>query len=91
MIHIDDFIDDYNTDAYASWFFLLHRLPATLQIKFKKQIEEYQLYCDYEGVRYRVTGASRMGDIWLTSNFNQNIGYEKRVDISKCTGFSDKP
>lgn len=90
-MHVDDFIDSYRTDAYASWFFNLHRLPASLYYKFKPWIDQYQLYCEYEGETYRVTGASRLGDVWLTKNFDQSEGYQLRVDINKCENFRDKP
>lgn len=88
MTHIDEFIDDPRTDTYASWFFMLHRFPAVCQIKFKEFIEPHQLYCTYEGDRYRVTGCSRLGDVWLTKDFNQSTGYQKRVDVAACSEFS---
>lgn len=97
ILHVDDFIDDsfepwpdIGDSAHARWFFLHRRLPAMLFYSFQKYIEPIHLYCTYEGVRYRVTGASRMGDVWLTTNLLQDTGYEKRVDVRKCTKFSDK-
>ncbi len=87
--HVDEFIDDRNTDAYASWFFNLARLPAILQFKFEDQIKQYKLFCQYDGKTYRVTGASRLGDVWLTRNFEQHTGYELRVDINDCSDWSD--
>jgi hypothetical protein len=91
FVHVDDFIDNPRTDAYASWFFNLHRLPAVLKFKFGDLIDQYQLYCDYQGERYRVTGASRLGDVWLTTDFSQSSGYQKRVDVAECSGFSNAP
>lgn len=89
MLHVDDFIDDSETDVYASWFLNMKRLPATLQFKFHSIIGQYSLYCDYRGERYRVTGASRMGDVWVTKDFNQSSGYQDRVDIAECDNFSN--
>ena len=89
--HVDDFIDDHRQDAYARWFFNLQRLPAILKADFSKWIAQYQLYCDYEGKRWRVTGCSRFGDVWITSNFKQDMGYEHRVQVTSCKGWSDKP
>jgi hypothetical protein len=86
--HVDEFIDDYRTDVYASWFLSLHRLPAALQFKFEEQIKAYKLFCDCDGQRWRVTGASRMGDVWLTKNFDQNSGYQQRVLIDSCSNWS---
>ena len=39
----------------------------------------------------RCTGASRLGDVWLTSDFNQEMGYEKRVDVEECSNWSANP
>src|SRR5689334_17426416 len=96
MRHVDDFVDDPLADpelSYPRFFFMLHRLPAHMKSSFRKHIEQYKLYCTYNGRRYRVTGASRMGDIWLHSNLNFTSGtqphYERRVDISECSGWSD--
>lgn len=92
--HVDDFID-FSRDKseaviYARWFFQLHRLPAILKSSFRKQISEYLLFCDYEGKKYRVTGASRMGDIWLTDDFDQETGYKLRVLLTDCSNWSNR-
>lgn len=97
--HVDEFIEEMaGSDTpemgdamYARWFFMHARLPAYMQMQFAKWMEEYQLFCTYEGKRYRCTGASRMGDVWLTEDFQRKEGYELRVDLSKCTLWSDKP
>lgn len=93
--HVDDFIDHSfkksDAENYARWFLFLHRLPAEMQMSFKKWISQYELYCTFEGIRYRVTGASRMGDIWLTRDFKQHTGYQRRVMLDDCSEWSDKP
>ncbi len=90
-MHVDDYIDNMDTDEYASFFLLLHRLPAVLQSKFAKRIAELKLFCTYKGCRYRVTGASRLGDVWLAVNFDRDVGYDKRVGIKDCTNLSEQP
>lgn len=57
-------------------------------------LDSRNLFCDYEGERYRVCGASRLGDIWLTSDLttppHRAAGvphYEKRVDIAGCSNW----
>jgi hypothetical protein len=45
----------------------------------------YKLFCLYEGKWWRVTGASRMGDVWLTSDFQRDTGYDKRVFLEECS------
>lgn len=88
--HIDQFIDDPYTDQYASWFFHLHRLPATLQGKFKKYIEKYKLYCIYKSENYQVVGCSRLGDVWLkTINTSSTSFYDLRVSINECSEFTN--
>lgn len=90
-MHVDEYIDDIDTDEYASFFLFLHRLPALLQSKFAKRIAELKLFCTYKGKRYRVTGASRLGDIWLSVEHERAVGYDRRVDIDECCFFSSTP
>lgn len=88
-MHVDDFIDDYHSDPYASFVLMLFRLPAINFTKWREIILKTPLFCTYKGDRYRVTGASRLGDIWLTENSRQYFGYNHRVDIAECSEFSD--
>jgi len=91
-VHVDDFVNEYgNKERYARWFFFLHRLPAILKTEFSEWIGQYRLFCNYEDKRYRVTGASRMGDVWLTEDFKRDVGYELRVDLNKCKNWSQIP
>lgn len=92
MKHIDDWIAEPAVDegeAFAKEFFLEARRPA-----IEKRYDwsrNNPLFCTYEGARYRVTGASRLGDVWLTSNLHRESGYDKRVDVAKCSGWSKQP
>lgn len=93
MKHVDDWIEESamgndENAKYAAFFLHLKRLPASLQMGFESQIKNFKLFCNYAGEKYRVTGASRMGDVWLTRNFEQDQGYEERVDIELCSGWS---
>lgn len=83
-MHIDEFIDSDETDKGASWFFMLARFPARHQSKFAEYIGKYELYCKYNGDRYRVTGASRLGDVWLSNDFGRSAGYDLRVNVDDC-------
>ena len=74
------------------FFFFLHRLPAQTASILRPWMKQFKLYCTYEGKRYRVTGASRMGDIWLHSDLSTpepKLFYEKRVDLDGCSAWSD--
>ena len=97
-LHVDDFVDfgtSYSNpppgEKDARWFLFLKRLPANLQCEFNDKIKDLKLFCDYEGSRFRCTGASRMGDVWLTPNFNQDVGYTKRIDVRHCSNWGLKP
>jgi hypothetical protein len=85
-MHVDDFIYSFDADPYASWFFHFARLPAVLKAKFAPFFNA-NLFCDYEGKRYRVTGASRLGDVWLARNLDQDDGYDLRVDVEGCSNW----
>ena len=95
LMHIDEFIDgngsnEMGKNNYPRFFFTLRRLPAVLQCDFNEWISQYKLYCTCGGKRYRVTGCSRLGDVWLAKDFNQSTGYDFRVDVTECSDWSDK-
>lgn len=94
-MHIDDFIvhgtirEKCDDELYARWFLLHKRLSACEHFAFHEYIDDIgKLFCKYEGDVYRVTGASRMGDVWLTSYFERKTGYEKRIEVEdiECWG-----
>jgi len=93
--HVDDFIDDPTTDVYASWVLNYFRLPAILKVKFKAMMGEHRLYCSVAGNaradRFRVTGASRIGDVFVVQDFEQETGYDHRVSVNDCMGWSRTP
>lgn len=70
---------------------MLFRLPAILQIDFNEFIGKYKLFCSHNGIRYRVIGASRLGDVWLTRDFTKTVGYEKRVNVMECSNWAETP
>lgn len=94
--HVDTFIDDMFAEgpgeAYARFFFLLHRLPAYQKNQFDKWISQFKLYCTYKDKRYTVTGCSSMGDVWLHSSLNwdetKHSYYEYRVQVTDCSKWS---
>ncbi len=98
-MHVDDWIRDMGLEdrpehgdvMYARWLMMHWRFPAYMKINFDKFIEGNKLFCTYEGTRYRCVGGSRLGDVWLTTNFAAENGYEKRVDVAKCLAWSKSP
>lgn len=89
--HVDMFVDDYTEDKYARWFLFLHRLPATLQADFAEWIAPHKLFASWNGIRYRVTGASRLGDVWLARDFFRETGYDHRVSVDELSDWGPKP
>lgn len=62
--------------------------PAFWQYENKEKKPEHKCFCEYNGKKYRIIGASRLGDIWLTKHFDKDKGYDKRVMINECSNFS---
>lgn len=98
MMHVDEFIDRNRNqwrpdrqERYAAWVLSLFRMCATLQSAWREFYSSNRLFCTHEGKRYRVTGASRMGDIWLAENHARDCGYDKRVDVETCSAWGAEP
>jgi MoaA/NifB/PqqE/SkfB family radical SAM enzyme len=94
--HIDEWLDtptfsDYKGEIYAKFVLDYKRMPAWKINAYAAWMEQFKLFCDYEGTRYRCTGASRMGDVWITDDFDQEHGYTLRVDVEKCSNWASKP
>lgn len=94
MTHIDEWLDkpNYTEDEgerYARYVLELFRYPAWKKAMYSKYVTP--LFCTYQGKRYKVTGASRMGDIWLAEDFTQMHGYDKRVDVAECSEWKAIP
>lgn len=92
-MHIDQFIefgssfteDSPENEKYARWVIHHFRLSAIMKWAFDEFMNEHKLFCTFENEKYRVTGASRLGDVWLTKDFKQKTGYQKRVMIGDCS------
>ena len=88
-MHVDEFIDtQFGKNCYARWVLNHFRLPAALQMDFDPFMKRHKLFCTYAGKRYRCTGASRLGDVWLASDFHRESGYDLRVDAEECSAWS---
>lgn len=91
-MHIDDFLDtpqhDVTMQRVQEWFEAC-RAPAAA--KKHGWIAGRVVMCSYQGERWRCTGASRLGDVWLTLDFKQTIGYQKRVDFDDCSDWTLTP
>lgn len=95
-MHVDDWLEIAvaNKDEavkYAAFFLHHKRLSASAQMAFRPYVGQHKLFCTFEGKRYRVTGASRLGDVWLHPDFTAENGYEHRVDVDACTEWGKEP
>jgi hypothetical protein len=89
MTHIDDWLDEpaENEGEVLAKEWLEHfRRPAIYQDR--KWLGERPLFCTYKGKRYRCIGASRLGDVWLTANFEKENGYDLRIDVADCSDWT---
>lgn len=77
------------SEAYAKFCLDLARMPAWKKTAYSEWTRQFLLFCTYEGARYRVTGASRLGDVWLAKDFEREMGYDLRVDVAKCSEWSN--
>lgn len=76
------------SESYARFVLDYKRLPAWKQFAYEKWMKQFRLFCTYNRKRYRCTGASWLGDVWLTEDFNQGSGYELRVNVEDCSEWS---
>lgn len=97
-MHVDKFIDKPRGqwvkdrgERYAAWVLHHFRLPASLHTAWVEFYGQHKLFATYEGKRYRVTGASRLGDVWLSADFDRDCGYELRLDVEKLSAWGAEP
>ncbi len=99
IMHVDDFINNHREPAYARFVLDYFRKSAVNHAAFRPFMEKHLLFCTYQDTvgggatrgRYRVTGASRLGDIWLSKDFKREVGYELRVNVAYCIEWSGQP
>ena len=65
-------------ENYAKFFLDFKRTPAGFQGDYRKFMEPFKLFAFYDGKWWRCTGASRLGDIYLAKNLDQDTGYDER-------------
>lgn len=90
--HVDHFIYRcYQKDCYARFVLAFYRQSAAIKLDSWPFMREFELYCTYGSIRFRVTGASAMGDVWLSHDFASTDGYDLRVSWKNCSAWSDTP
>lgn len=99
---VDEFLDEtpmwWEEKAYLNYvhFMLEHfRKPATIKLAHHPFMKVFGLFVTYKGKRYKVTGASSLGDIFLAKDLTREngAGYNLRVTLNfaKLTEWSDTP
>jgi len=61
---------------------------ARYQAENRAEIDGLMVFAKYQQDIYRITGASRLGDIYLAKDPGQDHGYDTRVNIMECYEFS---
>lgn len=96
MTHIDEWLDSSNRvldqgELYAAFVLDHMRMPGWKITAYQPYTQQFKLFCTFEGERWRVVGASRMGDVWLSRDFAREAGYEMRVDVDLCSNWGNSP
>jgi hypothetical protein len=86
--HCDRYIDDPAAPEALRKFIAFARSPAHGQFLTEPHP---RLFADHEGRLVRVTGASRLGDVGITTDLDAEFGYEQRVLVSSLSNFSETP
>lgn len=84
--HCDDWLDDPGTVRVLREFLAFARSPAH---GFFLPKPHPTLFADHGGKRVRVTMASRLGDVGITTDLEAATGYEQRVFLSELSNFSE--
>ena len=96
-LHVDEWLDSMpetrnnHGENYARWWLEYARMPAWKKMLYSRAMSMHELYCTYQGKAMRCTGASRMGDVWLTADHDQHTGYQLRVDVQDCSEWRAAP
>ena len=88
MKHCDDYIHDSTAPKCLRWFLLVNRMTSSDQALAREFGVNPKLFADHNGVRVRVTMASRLGDVGITKNMNAEYGYDTRVPLDTLSNFS---
>ena len=86
--HCDDYIDDLTAPNALRKYLAFARAPAHGLLLPKPHP---QLFADHAGIRVRVTMASRLGDVGITTDLTADLGYTQRVGVSQLSNFSETP
>ena len=89
-LHVDDWLDTPTLDdeqlrLAKEWVEHFRRPAGESDAKW---LDARLVTCIYHGELFRVSGASRMGDLWLNRDLNKNWGHDLRVNVARCSEWS---
>lgn len=88
MKHIDDWIEEEARGEHEplikQWFAEFRKLAVAKDYEW---LSKSVITCEYQGKRYRCTGCSRLGDVWLATDMARETGYDLRVDVDQCSAW----
>jgi hypothetical protein len=92
--HVYEWLEEPSTDEgeklAKEW---LDKFTRPAYDKHKQGLNKWlaarELSCVWKGKRYRCTGASRMGDVWLQDEGSANF-YDHRVDVTELSEWERK-
>ena len=84
----DEYLDDPTSPEPLRKYLEFARAPAHGQLLPRPHP---RLFADHEGRRVRVTMASRLGDVGITTDFSAEMGYQQRVPVGQLSNFSEDP
>lgn len=88
-VHVDDVINDPSWPAPLRNYLRVQRLPAIHKMEERRKGNNPQLWATYNGKWVRVVMASRMGDVGISKNLDNETGYTDRVCVSRLENFRD--
>lgn len=96
-MHIHEWLDENegkleDPTMKQVWKFLDFKTRSAIHqhVENPDGVKGLSIFCEFQGEKHRVTGASRLGDIWLVTDFSRDTGHNKRVDIDDCDNFEFK-
>ena len=89
-MHCDNVIHRRNYPICLRFYILVNRLPVLDKYVIHDAVGEPKCFATWEGQRVRLVMASRMGDVGITTQLENDHGYEHRVTIDQLSDFSSE-
>jgi len=94
-MHIHEWLDTFNKDKCKDKELLIvhefldyKSMSEVYCIANENKFKDLKVFCIYKNEKYRLTGCSRVGDVWIHSNLDSDHSYVNRVSIKELSGFS---